>query len=541
MQKLIMATLLILLVISTSFAQQDEYTRKSITFLDAVILASSSSRDMSTRQVDYTASGVKRMVQLERFDYNPIPSNSRLMSDFSYQVRKSSDLSMDALAGILNKTFVAEIVKIMDENAENRASMLVDETARMSFVATKAKDLGITAENLEKVFNSGYIYLPFINGFSESTQAEKVEDVMWYESQVSISGGILWFKIDYDDGHTSIRPLLERATSSTGFAKKKNAKDAEWSAFTMAADNYARNLEVATKDIEDFKLKTQVMEVAGAHIGFNMGRKEGVHVDDRFLLGETMMDSDGQLSFKKDGFARVKSVGNNRDNPGAMSYGYGVIVGDWAPGMSLIEYPTLPLDIYGMLGLIPLSTDETGFDLSSQFALGVEMAYNLSQIVNSSHWYLTGGAALGNAQRDDGAETLYGGITYADISVMKRFQWRRLDAYAKGGIAYMGLFLTDERYVEYNDRTYTYDSETYGAVLGGGVNLTLNIDWAVGLRYNYYLGESDTWTVKDDEDTEYDDMTFNTNHTGGAIMFQLIFSPKALGFDPLAALGNLSE
>ena len=540
MKKTLLSFVILSIALTAGYGQQDEYTRKSITFLDAVILASPSARDMSVRQIDYTASAVKRMVQLDRFDYNPIPSGSGLMSSFMMRVKSSDNLDMDALATIMDQTFVAEIVKIMDENAENRAANLVDETAQMSFIATKAKDLGITAENLEEVFNSGYIYLPFINGFSESTEAKKDDDdKMKYTASVSISGGILWFKIDYVDGKTNVRPLLQKETSSSGLAVKSNAKVAEWDAFAAAADNYARNLEVATKEIEDFKLKTQVLEVTGTDIGFNMGRKEGVHIDDRYVLGEMMMGSDGQLTFKKDGFARVKSVGDNRDNPGAMSYGYGVIVGDWAPGMSLVEYPTLPLDIYGMVGTMPLSTSLENVVLESQFGIAAEIAYNISHAVSTPGWYITFGAALGTARHINAFDdTLDGGITYADVSVMKRFQWRRLDAYAKGGVAYMGASLTQEVTDEFS---YTFDTETYGAVIGGGVNMTINIDWAVGLRYSYYIGESDTWTWKDSDDNEYDDFEFNTTYTGGGIMLQVVFTPKSLGFDPVSALGNLTE
>lgn len=414
--------IILILVIATTalMAQTDEYTRKSITFLDAIILASPSARDMSVRQIDYTADVVKRQVQLERFDFNPIPASSGLMTDFITQVNNADELDMDAISDMLDRTFVAEIVKIIDENAEQRASELVDETARMSFVATKAKDLGITAENLEQVFNSGYIYLPFINGFSEELEAKEEDDVMKYHASTTISGGILWFKIDYRNGQTSVKPLLKEETRSSGVAAKKDAKESEWNSFKAAADNYARNLEVATKDIEDFKLKTQIMEVTGTNIGFNMGRKEGIHIDDRFIVGEMMMNADGELVFKKDGFARVKAVGNNIVNPGEFSYGYGVIVGDWAPGMSLVEYPTLGIDLYGMLGVLPLSTDESGFELSSAIAIGIDLAYNIGELVGTPHWYITAGAALGTAELDDGFDSYFGGSTFIDIGVMKR-------------------------------------------------------------------------------------------------------------------------
>jgi|GEM_PF-2322729 len=527
------------------FAQQSgEYTRKSITFLDDIVLASPSSRDMSIKKINYTAQSVKRSVQLERFDYNPLPKGSGLTAGFERRIRQADQLDVEAIADIMNATFVADIIKIIDENAEQRASELVDETAKMSFITTKAKDLGITAENLEQVFNSGYIYLPFINGYSETLEAkENDEKEMKYTTTISINGGILWFKINYDNGQTTVVPLLKKETSSSGLAVKNSADDSNWAAFTAAANNYARNLEVATKEIEDFKLRTQVVEVTGAQIGFNMGRKEGVHVDDRYVLGELVMSSNGQLSFKQDGFARVGKVGDNRSNAGELSYGYGVIVGDWAPGMTLVEYPTLPLDIYGMAGTLPLGISDDDADLRSNFAIAAEIAYNISHGVGTPGWYITAGAALGNATYtdDDRADSLDAGMSYFDISVMKRFQLRRLDGYIKGGAAYFGTSITDPGA---NDVTWTFSNEAFGGVVGGGLNLTLNLDMAIGLRYSYYFGSSDTWTVKNDDDadeTEYDDFEMATDYTGAAIMLQFIYTPKALGFDPLAAAANLAN
>ena len=109
----------------------------------------------------------------------------------------------------------------------------------------------------------------------------------------------------------------------------------------------------------------------------------------------------------------------------------------------------------------------------------------------------------------------------------------------------MGLSLTDDLSLDENGEglTYTYDSEAYGPVVGGGLNVTLNIDMALGLRYSYYMGESDARSKKDDgeNDIEYDDSDFNTNYTGGSVMLQFIYTPKALGFDPVSALGNLSD
>jgi len=547
MRVLIRILLFSCLMTSLMAQSAEEYTRKSITFLDAIVLASPSARDMTIRQIDYTAQMVKERVQLDRFDYNPIPSESGLISSFIGRVSGADELDLDGIAELMNETFVPTIVAIMDEHAEQRASSLVSETERMSFVATKAKELGITAENLEQVFNSGYIYLPYINGYSEETEAKTEDDKTKYSVTCHLHGGIFWFKIDYVDGKTEVRPIQKKQTHSLGVATKKDAGQAEWAAFKSAVANYARNLENATKEIEDFKLKTGIVDMEGTTIGFNMGRREGLRIDDRYIVGEYTLTSSGETVFRKDGFARVKTIGDNRRNQGAMSYGYGVIVGNWAPGMSLIEYPRLALDIYGSLGTIPMATDMDDCSAESHIAVGAEMAYNIAAIMQQSHWYLTAGALIGDAAIDYSGTTMAfeaTGLTFkAEVGLMKRVQLRRLDVFGRAG---MGYHNTSFKLEESDGDTIQFSNDAFGLSLGAGLNVTVNIDWTIGIRYNFYTGSSDAWSLMDSDDNDlgdwseyYLDTPLNLQYSGSAILFQISYAPPSLGFDPAAALGTM--
>ena len=70
------------------------------------------------------------------------------------------------MADILNETVVSKIIEVIDKYSLQRAQLLVDDAARMSFVTTKAKELGITADEIEKVFNSAYVYVAYISNYS---------------------------------------------------------------------------------------------------------------------------------------------------------------------------------------------------------------------------------------------------------------------------------------------------------------------------------------------------------------------------------------
>lgn len=523
---------------SIGFALGDEYTRKSVTFLDAVIIASPDGRKLSLNQIDYVSKSVKEKVQLSRFDFNPIPENSPLMQSFFSQINSRGDMSLEEIAGILNKTFVPQIVAIMDEYAEQRATGLVGEAAKMSFITTKAKDLGITAENLEQVFNSGFIYLPYINGYSRTVDSKKEDDVTKYTVTSTISGGIFWFKIKYTDGKTSVIPVVKSESSSIGVAVKKDYDDAESNAFRAAVQNYARNLENATKEYEEFKLSTSVAELVGSTVGFRMGKKEGLRIDDRFVVGEYMENSSGKLEFKQDGFMRIRDVADNRSGSIDLSHGYGVIVGDWGEGMSLVEYPRLNLDLYGYAGSPPLSTDDSNWDVSSSIGIGAEIAYNLGAYTQKTHTYITLGFMIGDATLEANGENVFDSSYRMLISstFMKRFQFHRFDLYGLGGYAYQEISGT----YKFNGNDFTDKNSTGSLILGGGLNYTVNIDLAAGIRFSYYTGSSDKWTEYDSDNKSIGDFSEpDIDYSGSMIAIQVIYAPPSLGFDPASALGNL--
>ncbi len=520
------------------FGQQDQYNRKSVTYLDAVILASPEARKMSINQIEFMRKTVEDKLHMARFDYNPIPASSKLMQSFLGQMKQDRDLTLDDISSILNDTFVPEIVQIIDEYAEKRASELVDDATKMSFITTKAKDLGITADNLEQVFNSGYIYLPFINGYSRSVEAKKNDKgVMKYTVTYSINGGIFWFKINYVDGKTAVVPAVKKETKSVGFAAKNSMDKSEQAAFKSAVMNYARNLENATKEFDEFKLSASIAEIAGSEVGFRMGRKEGLRIDDRFIVGEYIEQSNGERKFKSDGFMRIKSIADNRKNTGNLSHGYGVIVGDWAPGMSLIEHPRLNLDIYGFAGSLPLSTDTPSASAKSNFGIGAEIAYNLGQIIQQSHWYLTLGIGLGDARIEDNtwwtSATYNGSRLLAEMTILKRIQLHRFDVFARAGFAYNQVTYGWE---DSNSDKYNDSNGAGGLMIGGGVNYAVDIDWTAGLRFSLYTGSSEDWTS---DNTSIGDYTgINMKYSGAAIAFQVIYAPPSLPFDPAAILRN---
>ncbi|MFN3820821.1 MAG: hypothetical protein ACK4OO_00685 [bacterium] len=309
---------------------QVSYERKSVSHFNVVWLATPSAREIDKDDVSKLLKEIRQFLAMERFDDNPLPPD--LIDQFVQEANKRSNLTLDQIASLMNIYIVPSIQKILEETAPVRARELVPEEQRQGFLATKAKEWGLTIEQLEKVMNSAYLYLPVLTKFS--LKKAQQED-RWY---VEMEGGVIWFRVV-----TSSEPpkLVQRAvltTESMGYGKKGYAVE-------NCAVNFARNLQIATRKLPEFSLIGQVYEVHGDKVAFNLGRKEGLGYDEPVWIGEWEEQSGGKINFKKDGWARITQVADNRQNPTLFSNAQAIKRGSWGVGMMVMECPQLPIDV----------------------------------------------------------------------------------------------------------------------------------------------------------------------------------------------------
>jgi len=539
---------LAVIIPSFIFGQQTKYTRKSVTFLDALYLSSPSAHHLSGDQVNYLLKAVEKKLDLPRFDKNPIPEESKLFQSFIQRASMEDSLDLDKISSILNETLVPEIISIIDEYAEVRAQNLINETSTAGFVATKAKELGITAENLEKIYNSAYLYIPFVNGFSSKVNKDKKNrSTIEYD----LKGGILWFKIIYKDNTTKVIPVIKSSTTSMGVArldKSFKVDDRRVSgdefAFISAAKNFARNLESITRSYPAFSLVFPIVEVNGSQVKAAMGSKEGIHVDDKFIVGDLSEDENGKAIFQSDGFVEITKVGDNQKNPQAVSVGKGVITGDWARGMLLKEHARLALDVYFLSGLYPgqLSNANEGIlisKISSIFGAGAGASYHIGRYIGIPQLlglielrYGIGKAETADGNKQMNLFSLAGGIS-------KRFQFNRLGVVGEllGTIQSLKVKKAPLATIfGYLPADVSYPAN--GIEAGAGIEYAINPDLLVALHYRYAVNsQGNTWYYGD-----------NSNQTAGPkidlsgsiLQLEVNWNPPTLPFDPVDWVrGNL--
>ena len=151
------------LLISSGFAQTGRYTRKSISYVD-ILLVTKKGISLSDRNEKYFLSAIHDGIKIARFDYNPLPD--MVQSSFRRRLSRRS-YSESEIGELINETIAPELIKILDVQKEIRARNLVTEVQKNSFIVLKAKEMGITAAQLQQVMNSSYLYIPFLSHYKK--------------------------------------------------------------------------------------------------------------------------------------------------------------------------------------------------------------------------------------------------------------------------------------------------------------------------------------------------------------------------------------
>lgn len=529
-----MLTLTLALLLLPAFASAQNvstkeagaYARKSVTYINALWLMDESARTLSPDKVALILDKVKQAVSMPRFDYNPVPDS--LLGDFVAQANAvhypyvneaintagGADPMLDSLAAVMERTVVPRICAVVDLNKEARAAGLTSEQQRNSFIADKAKTLGITMEDVEKVMNSAYIYIPLIRGYTSQLKDSSYS--------TGFAAGIIWFRISAQGEKAHAIPVVKTFTYSSGFSVRDRNYATEAGmvgykefAFRAAVKNAARNLVVATQQIPDFRLSGQVIDKGFMGVGFNLGRREGVRVDDKYQIVEISEDSMGNQTTKKSGWVMVTSVADSTSKQGYKSKAE-VIGGNPYTGAVLSEYPRLPLDLLIRGRMFAFTTPDTVTPLFNHLSLnngyggGLDIEYNIGKWFGLNQFFfgLSGGLGTGAVsgsksdsidhmeEYDHGSANLSWMFNWsAEISLIKKFYIGRLAIVLQPEAGYQSLILETDKWTNTttnNDEYYRLINAALGFAANGALEFAVSpaVNIGVGAGYQFYGNSS---------------------------------------------------
>ena len=576
----------------------DAYERKSVSSIDMVWLASPSARSLKPKQADLLLSAIRRQIMGEeglgaRFDYNSLKKESALVGRFIRKASEEDDLTMERAAELLTETLAEPIVRILDAQKEIRAKARVSEAERRKFITIKAKELGITAEDFEKVMNSAYLYLPVLTRYSrevtktteEKENEEEKEKGKGKKTSIryKLTGGIVWFKLDVSPaGKGSVRLLTQLETHSSYSADLKGiyklqenanedipvpgagifklikktvtavsapSMDEDSYAFLKASQSLAKNLAIKTAELEEFCLSAQVFDYAGGMVGFNLGKREGVFLDQKFRVYEKVEDEAGTLELEKKGFFMARGIGDNTTNPEVLSRGKRII-GEYEPGMMVKEFPRIGIDVAirpGAASLtIPKGTCSGGFgdslcvekEIQTLFSiLDLAAQTNTARFLGVPQTFITLGGFLGAIPAKD-VKISYAGEqkdAYAGVcwglygGLIKKHYFRRVAFFAEA--RYEVQAFSFSRSFDDDDLTYTNTIELLSGAAGMEIALRadLNIGFTGGFK-GFGGAIQDTWESekKEENEEEGEKKAFTgpeVDYSGPFFGIQLIYSP----------------
>jgi len=426
MKQLLLCLVLSLAIFSPATAQHGEYVRKSISSVESVWIKPGAEQGI---RLDYPffENMMSSYIEMSRFDFNQLPEP--LIKEFRERIGQMSDADEETLAELLQETVGDAILDILNdpEVIQNRGLALRDESAWQTFAATKARSVGLTAEELEVLMNSSYIYLPYIRSLRLATSRSQAgtttpdasrlaSSLMRSTSEseetdnhyVYIEGGIIWYAVNVSpDGEFNISQLLSITANAYGnaergkthsfrFGNERWELDSRRYALYEATQTWVRQLGIDTQQIKDFQLRASIVEVLPSHrYSLGVGRAEGVYVDDLYELVEVRLTPDGDETFHRVGFSRITRVGDNTED--IYNYSTARQLTGRRQGIGVIarEYPRIGYDLRITAGFsegLRIPADQFFWlesDITESINFDLSYAYNLAPITGTSQSFLS--------------------------------------------------------------------------------------------------------------------------------------------------------
>jgi len=534
-----------------------QYERKSISYIPAMYIPRQEAYKMKNKEIEFLVDQVREYVEMPRFDFNQLPEE--ITDDFIRRAHMQGNLTPDDVEQLLNETVVPVITDILNTQMEIRARDLVTAEQKQQFIATKAQSYCITADQLEKVLNSAYIYIPYV----DEVDFEEKKGIITF----NVKGGLLWYHVDMSGEQPKVESILKQSTHSMGKGKKKSSfhfkghklEGDEFALYT-AVNNFARNLQVATQSIPAFQLSAQVAYVQKNKVDFNLGKKEGIKVDDGFYITEQVM-KDGDLKQKRIGYVRTVEVANNKKRSYETSRAVAVTGRGYAQGMALVEHPRLPIDIVirPRAHMLNVTSGSIGFEdqvyqpivFNDPYegptgGVDIEAHYHIGRWFGIPMFLFSAGGTISFVPSKIQINTFLGdfytipGLYQIHLGLTKKYFYRRVGwtFSAKFGTAFLSISQ------DFGEHSIGISNRTLGGIFQSGLEFAVSPDFYMGIYGGYqYYPESSLWTVDIDSDS-YPLLPSDTrptfNASGATVGLYFHYQPPALPFDPFNFIRGVS-
>jgi hypothetical protein len=524
------------------------YSRKSVTFVDAIWTMDESSKRIPISYLREILNDIRTELKLGRFDTNEIPES--YMSSFVKEANKihpSQLTTTEKLVEVLNQTIVAKIIEAVEAEKEMRALQLTTEQQRNSFISDKAKLLGVTETELNQVMSSAYIFLPVVRNYSSTLNGNTY--------QVSLDIGLIWFHINAQGD--SVKATLSESSFFRCSAVSTHRQfyvgygDYKSYAHGKVREQAIMNLKVGISGISDFQLSGQVMESGWRMISIDLGEEEGLSVGDFFRVFTYEEDREKNRKKVPSGWIRLNKLAKKDKMPN-FSRAY-VVSGKADLGYELQEYPLLPLELefsirnYRLRMPKEFSSKDWSLKLDgmnrsvNQYGPEFSMLYHLSSITGIPNLAYTLGFGIAIGGQSEIQMDNYQINSFFQSSAYTGFKkgwdfYRRLQLVTEIGLFTQRLDIHLDGQADKGALPVNLYNYTLGLYGGLGVDFIIHPQWTIGAQYRaHHASDNDHWFQGGKLRAEQYSADFSSN----TVKVYLRFRPKSLGMDPINLLRGI--
>ncbi len=506
----------------------------------------SSQYSFSSQQINYIKTAINKSVSLPRFTCLPLPDT--MLVDFRNTLRTKSQFKSYEIQPLLEKTIAPKLLQILDSKKELLSKQNLTESERNTFLATKAKAAGLSAQQLEAILNSGFLYVPYVDYFNRTAEkkyreikndtGKVIKRIPYTLYNYSLRLGILWYQLQVENNSPKIvfiqdiqSEMIQRSGEEDNNVETPTVENV---LFKEVVNTSCSNLELETKRMEIFQLRGEVASADFFGVNVTLGKREGVKLDDTYWIEEDEEMPSGEIVKNKRGFVKIRNVADNNDDETAQSYGQIITGGNYSAGLSATELPLLGVNITIGATMLPytlstffnpsqsFSLEKNDFSIgvdskiSSTFGGMVSLQKNLANETGISEFWLTATGAVGVLDIDgkyyfhrtspisiDSSNNVGFSLTgFGGLGLLKKFYIRRFGLLMQGEVRYAFTRISTTAKDELNkdDVEYILYHNTIGVVgkVGLEIYATPTVSFGVGAEYSIF-SPSNTWSVSVDQ------------------------------------------
>lgn len=552
---LIALTILAVAMTTCQGAMAGDYHRKAVSIVETAAVTNSTIR-LSSEQSQLFMEAFRDKFMEEQYDVLALPDvvQQELRSQIYGKI-----MSAEQLREIIDRVARPKLEGIMETTAKERAERDNPHWDRTNFITEKANSLGITIEDLERMMKCGYLFIPYLSKLEAKGSGESIKMVL--------KGGVHWFHLEFEGmkgrmvhiksisssgeaGKSTYGQWVGQLKQSLSTGGRSKQLPAQLKAFRNASYRLAENLSTKSRrEIIALRRTGRVMSFSKGDVEFNLGKKEGLIIDDRYALVDFNEDKDGKVYASEKGFGMVRRVGDNRKDKNVFSHAKPIIGGGRVQeGLELMEIPMSAYDLSVKLGWRSLKVDGVNVSDGSVdyitlneatstgiMTVGADLQMNVGRGLGIPQLFVCMGATFGYAPVDLkvlDSEDLKQGILIA-------FQAGLAHRYYLGRISLVlgvdGTYNSMSFGKTVDDVDYILRRSFFGGIARAGIDFTVTPSLNIGLRGGYALhatGEGWKFEVDEEEMDWFDGESMEVEFDGPYASLVVSYTLPSLFWSP---------